>query len=396
MNPLLRNAARPLRELIQGVPLSVRVALVVAPAIVLGQVATIRLMNELRPVVGFFSPQPPPGLWRDGPVFEQRTPGEPPPLPFETFHRLSPEEAERLGLPPRPTRDAVIAFRAEGARRPPWRMLAPIFLTTAILVWLAALWITRPLARLAAAADGLGRDVGRESMPLAGPPEVRRAAQAFNRMQDRLRRFVSGRSDALLAMSHDLRTPITRLKLRLELLPDEHRAGLADDVNLLQARVDQALAFMRGVHRGEALSEIDPTALVATIVERLQDTGADASFDGRAAPILCRPTQIERAIGNLVENAVQHGGSASVSLSDKREQLCIAIRDRGPGVPPDALARLTEPFYRVESSRSRETGGSGLGLAIAKDIIESHGGTLRLANREGGGFEARVELPRSG
>lgn len=395
-------------ELPRRIPLAVRVALVVSPAILAAQFLTMRLMREARPIVGIYGG---PAFFEDGGPgldtthFGRGIAGEtglvPPPgarvemlqLPGGSVRALTEDELKRFE-----SRKAVkhvfrAGFRADPPG-PPWRALTVVFLVTALLVWLSARWVTQPLARLAKAAESLGRDVDQAPLDDRGPPEVRRAAQAFNSMQDRLRRFLRGRGDALLAMSHDLKTPITRLQLRLELLPDEQRAGLAEDVDLLQSRVEHALGFMRGVHRDEPMRSVALGALVATVAERLQDSGAKVEWSGSAAPLACRPAQIERAIANLVENAVRHAGGAEVQIGGNATAAWIVVRDRGPGVPEDLLPRVTEPFFRVEPSRSRESGGSGLGLAIVKDIVEAHGGCLKLANRGGGGLEAHVELPR--
>lgn len=299
---------------------------------------------------------------------------------------FGPDGAPLVSIPMMPLRARPL--------QPPWQHLWLILGTTAVLVWAALAWVLRPMARLADAAESLGRDVHQQPLQEAGPPEVRRAAAAFNRMQDRLLRFLRGRSDAMLAMSHDLKTPITRLRLRAELLPEALRGDFANDIALLQKRIDEALAFMRGVHSEEPMQEVDVHALAATVVEQLQDTGADVSLSGSAAPLSCRQTQFERALTNLVENAVRYAGSAEVELIDSRQQLAIVVRDRGAGVPEHLLHRLTDPFFRVDTSRSRDSGGTGLGLAIVKDIVESLGGKLILRNRAGGGFEARMNFPR--
>lgn len=404
------NAPRLLRWA-QRIPLAVRVALVVSPALIAAQFLTMRLMREARPIVALYEGPPPqfqvrplpPGAASAAVPYPPGEPAFPVPMPGSRIEilrlpeggvrHLTPEELERYRAPL--IRDRMIrgGFRADPPR-PPWRSLAAIFGVTTLLVWIAALWVTRPLARLADAAEALGRDVDQPPMDDTGPPEVRRAARAFNGMQDRLRRFLRGRADALLAMSHDLKTPITRLKLRTELLPDDQRAGFEVDMNLLQTRVEHALGFMRGVHRDEPVRRIALDALLATLAERHEDAGAMVAVSGFASPIDGRPAQLERALANLIDNAVFHAGSAEVELGQHESAAWIVVRDRGPGVPEPLLGRLTEPFFRVEDSRNRDSGGSGLGLAIVKDIVEAHGGALNLANRVGGGFEARIELPR--
>lgn len=412
------------------IPLAVRVALVMAPAILAAQFLTVRLMREAYPILEVYAgPRMQNGDLRRPPGFVPPMPGIPPlvtpvepdPTPerdtggadgADAFQQaptglaLRPLTADEVATMDRRRARMMRHFRVAGpgdrplffrAQRPepPWQAMAAIFAVTALLVWLAAAWITRPLARLAKAAESLGRDVDQAPLSDDGPPEVQRAARAFNQMQDRLRRFLRGRTDALLAMSHDLKTPITRLQLRLELLPDEQRTGLKQDVDLLQSRVEHALSFMCGVHRDEPLQEIALDALVATVIERLQDSGARIECSGSARPLACRPAQIERAITNLIENSLKYAGAAEIRIFDTSDTVSIVVRDQGPGVPDALLLRLTEPFFRVDASRSRESGGTGLGLAIVKDIAESHGGRLCLANAHSGGFEARLELPRS-
>lgn len=373
------------------VPLSLRVALLVSPVIVISQYVTIRLLWENRPVSvlqsssDFGPPRPRPSFMQQ-PGFglpPHDYPGERgPPPPWEAAQNL-----------PHETLGQKLTFAVHNWI-PPWEHLVSIFFITALIVWIAVWWVMRPLNRLSRAAEALGRDVGGEPLAERGPPEVRRAANAFNRMQDRLLRFLRGRSDALLAMSHDLKTPITRLQLRLALLPEHLQAPIADDIGVLQKRVEEALTFMRGVHSGEPMQDVDVNALAAFVVERLQDTGADVTLAGNARKLRCRPGQLERALANVLENAVRYGGSAQLELIDRSDALVLRVRDHGPGIPEALLPRVTEPFFRVESSRNRDSGGTGLGLAITKDLVESMGGSLALRNLAGGGFEVAMTLPR--
>ncbi len=393
---LIRTLLRLPRALYQRVPLSLRVALLMTPVIVLGQAFTVVLLRDALPV----------SVLRSGADFG---PPMPPPrfMPDPGFSFPSPDD---LGGPgPRSLRGAEQRWLDDGGERdssrritfnsrhwlPPWPHLISISIFTALIVWLTSWWLMRPLAKLSRAAERLGRNV--ESEPLAenGSPEIRRAAAAFNRMQDRLVRFLHGRADALLAMSHDLKTPITRLQLRVALLPEAQQATIAEDVGTLQKRVEEALTFMRGVHNGEPMQEVDINALAAIVVERLEDTGADVSLEGRARTLRCRPGQVERALANVLENAVRYGGNAQLSLIDGDDALTLRVRDRGPGIPEALLSRVTEPFFRVESSRNRDSGGTGLGLAITKDLVESMGGELLLRNRPEGGFEVSLLLPRT-
>ena len=387
MTTLMARLRAVLHHTYGRIPLSLRVALLISPVIVVGQYLTMRLLWEMQPVSvlqassDFSMPRPPPRFMPE-PGFR---------LPMRDYDRGPPVPWDNP--PPIDSSGKKLTF----ARRnfiPPWQSLGGIFLITTLIVWFAAWWVMRPLQRLSRAAEALGRDVGGEPLAERGPPEVRRAAAAFNRMQDRLLRFLRGRSDALLAMSHDLKTPITRLQLRLALLPEALQAPIADDIGTLQKRVEEALTFMRGVHGGEPMQDVDVNALVAIIVERLQDTGADIELRGSARTLACRPGQLERAIANVLENAVRYGGSAVLTIRDRSDALTIRIRDRGPGIPESLLPRVTEPFFRVESSRNRDSGGTGLGLAITKDLVESMGGHLLLRNHPDGGLDVQITVPR--
>ncbi len=390
-----------LRRWYRPVPLPVRVALLLTPVIVVSQLATVGLLRNAIPVSVLrsgmdFGPLRQPPRFMADPGFDA--------LLVDPRGSFSARQIPPLGAPPQRLlfqRNFVergeldrppIFFTRRWA--PPWPLLLSQFCVTALIVWIAAWWLMRPLARLSRAAEQLGRNVTSAPLDQSGPPEVRLAAAAFNKMQDRLLRFIRGRSDALLAMSHDLKTPITRLQLRVALLPEWLQAPIIDDVRLLQTRVEDALMFMHGVHSAEPIQDVDVNALAALAVERLQDTGAKVSVAGSARTLRCRPGQLERALSNVLENAVRYGGGAELVITDSAEALTLRVLDRGPGIPEGLLERVTEPFFRVESSRNRDNGGTGLGLAITKDLVESMGGRLDLRNLDGGGFEAALSLPR--
>jgi signal transduction histidine kinase len=257
-------------------------------------------------------------------------------------------------------------------------------------------WATRPLDRLAAAAEELGRNVNRPPLPEAGPVEVARAARAFNTMQRRLIEYLQSRTQLLAAMSHDLKTPITRLRLRSELLDDPKlRDRYGADLHELEAMVSATLDFLRGIDDREPARPIDVMAMLASLQADRQETGAHVSLSGTThAPYVGQRSALRRCIANLLDNAIQYGGSAQVDVDDTPQQLLLRIADEGPGIPADQLEKVFEPFYRIEGSRSRETGGTGLGLAIARQIARAHGGELTLVNRPAGGLEARLLLPR--
>ncbi len=274
--------------------------------------------------------------------------------------------------------------------------LLVLLFTVLLLSLVAVRWLTRPLHVLAAAADELGRDINRPPLPEEGPLEVKRAAQAFNKMQARLVRFIEDRTRMLAAMSHDLKTPITRMRLRAELLEDEEvRDRFEKDLLEMEAMVSQTLDFMKGLDKHQALQPIDVMALLESLQSDYQEMGREVSIEGDAQqPCLGVPQLLKRCIANLLDNAVNYGKRARIVVEEGPAELVIRIRDDGPGLPEAELERVFEPFYRVEGSRSRETGGTGLGLAIARNIAQTLGGDLHLANRPQGGLEAVLCLPR--
>lgn len=281
----------------------------------------------------------------------------------------------------------------------PWKLLASLAIllgATVLTALLAVRWLTRPLTTLATAADELGRDMQRQPLPEDGPAEVVRAARAFNRMQQRLVRFIGDRSRVLAAVSHDLKTPITRLRLRTELLADEAlQEKYRGDLDEMEAMVRDTLDFMRGTDTAEATRPVDINALVETLQADAEAAGATVAVRGSAAaPYPGRPLALKRCLGNLLENGRKYGGAVEVVLEEAGTDLSVSVLDRGPGIPEAELERVFDPFYRLEGSRSRSTGGSGLGLGIARNIARAHGGELTLRNRPGGGLEARLTLPR--
>jgi len=280
----------------------------------------------------------------------------------------------------------------------PWRLLLTLAVLLASVIALtlfAVRWLTHPLAVLAIAADELGRDIRRPPLTEDGPVEVRRAAAAFNTMQARLQTYLREREQMLAAVSHDLRTPITRLRLRAELIEDEGlRAKFARDLAEMEAMTAAALDFLRGACVDEPMQPVDVLALLESLQADLEETGHTVSVQGRTrAPYPAHPLALKRCLANLIENAIKYGTRADVTVEDDVVRLRITIADQGPGIPESQLERVFEPFYRVEGSRSRETGGVGLGLSVARDIARAHGGGLMLRNHPGGGLEAILTLP---
>lgn len=288
----------------------------------------------------------------------------------------------------------------------PWH--SPTFLWAFVLMTAAAalltLWavrrMTAPVTTLAKAAEALGRDVNAPPLPEDGPIEVATAAAAFNTMAARIRRFVQDRTEMLTAIGHDLRTPITRLKLRAEFMEDdEQRRKMLIDLEELEAMVSATLAFGRDAKATEPVSPLDLPELLRTILDEATDAWPDlaekVAYEGPPhLTVRVRPLALKRALANLVANAVNYGGSARIRLTPPADGIVvIEVEDEGPGVAPQELDRVFEPFHRVEPSRNRETGGVGLGLPIARNILRAHGGDVTLANRPTGGLRATVTLP---
>jgi len=278
-----------------------------------------------------------------------------------------------------------------------WLMLAILLVSVLVLASLAVGILTRPLSWLAGAAAELGRDIRRPPLDERhGPLEVRHAARAFNTMQKRLQRYIEDRGKILAAVSHDLKTPITRLRLRTELLDDPAVAArFQADLDEMEAMVQSTLDFMRGTEQAEAVVPVDVSALLESLQEDAAEAGRRVSIHGEVRqPYRGRPLALKRCLVNLLDNAVKYGGEARVGMSDSPAELTLVVADGGPGIPGEMLERVFEPFFRLESSRGRETGGTGLGLGIARNIARSHGGDLVLRNAPGGGLEAVLSLPR--
>lgn len=290
-------------------------------------------------------------------------------------------------------------------RRPGWASsalysLGAMVLAVCLVVVLVVRRVTRPMNRLAAAADELGRGGAPDPVPEEGPEELRRTTRAFNRMQERLERFVRDRTHLLAAISHDLRTPITSLRLRAEFIEDpEVREKILETLDEMQRMAEETLAFAREDATREDTRTVDLSALLGSLCDDLADLGLEVTCqEAPRRPLPCRPTALKRALRNLIENAVAYGQRARVSLESEAETVRVLIEDDGPGIPEADFERVFEPFVRREESRSRETGGVGLGLAIARSIVRAHGGDIALANRAagegtGGGLRVTVSLP---
>jgi signal transduction histidine kinase len=273
--------------------------------------------------------------------------------------------------------------------------MAAMALGIALASVLVVRWITRPLRRLADAADAIGADLRARPLPEDGPEEVRHAAAAFNAMQGRIRRLVEDRTEALAAMSHDLRTPLARLKLRAGFLPEgEDRARMEADIAEMEAMVSRTLDYIREGRDAEPAKPSDLAAILQTLASDAADAGHDVAYDGPPRVVLpLRRLAAKRALSNLVENALRHGaGPVRLSVRDGEGQVVVEVADAGAGIPPADRARALEPFVQLDAARGR--GGSGLGLAIAARFAEASGGALDLGDAPGGGLVARMVLPR--
>jgi signal transduction histidine kinase len=264
--------------------------------------------------------------------------------------------------------------------------------------WLAVRLATRPLEQLAQAADTLGPDLKAERLPEDGPDEVARAARAFNAMQDRVATYMTERMQILAAISHDLQTPITRMRLRVDVMDDSAQgAKLQQDLQEMESLVKEGVTYARTMHGAtEVLHRVDPDALFDSLVCDYLDAGKTVSLHGRiGAELVTRPQALRRIVGNLVDNALKFSGEAEIRVNEPRDgTVTLSVLDRGPGIPPESLEAVFEPFVRLEGSRNRHTGGTGLGLAIARQLTLTMNATLTLHNRPQGGLEARLVMRR--
>ncbi|MHB0671717.1 ATP-binding protein [Roseomonas mucosa] len=280
---------------------------------------------------------------------------------------------------------------------------ATLLSTTAMAVGILVLGllvvrlIARPLRELSNAADRIGRPGQTVTVPEEGPREVRQAAQAFNRMQARIDRLIADRTQALAAVSHDLRTPLARLRLRAGFLDDtEVQQQIDADLDEMDAMIGSTLAYLRGDEEQEEVRSADIAAMLQTLCGDAEDMGKTVTYEGPSqARLPCRAIALKRAFANVIDNAVKYGTSARVALTDLGRELVVHVDDTGPGIPEEQLESVFQPFYRLEQSRNRGTGGSGLGLAIARQAVGRHGGSVTLENLAGGGLRASIRLPRA-
>ncbi|WP_213939995.1 HAMP domain-containing sensor histidine kinase [Pseudomonas sp. dw_612] len=270
------------------------------------------------------------------------------------------------------------------------------FVSLIIAAWYGAKLLSRPIQRLSDAAERLSENLDSPPLDESGPREARQAAHTFNKMQRRIIEQVQQRSRMLGAVSHDLRTPLSRLKLRLEQIDDNKLQGqMRQDLDDMIGMLDATLTYLHEQRTSEARQWMDVQALVESLSENAQDQGADVQASGHCAPLQVQPMALRSCINNLMDNALRYAGDALITLEDSREHLVIRVIDHGPGIAADKREAVFEPFFRLEGSRNRNSGGVGLGMTIAREAAERLGGQLSLEETPGGGLTAVINLPRT-
>jgi signal transduction histidine kinase len=272
------------------------------------------------------------------------------------------------------------------------------FTAVLLLALIAVRFAVRPLKEMASAAEALGRNMYRAPLPVRGPFEVRSAAQSFNTMQRQLTDGIAARTRFLSAVSHDLRSPLTRLRLRVEMLPDvEWRSRLRGDLDEMEAMVRATLDAVQGVEITETRHDIDLNSMLESIAEDAREAGHRIGIEGRALrPLSGYPRNLKRCLQNLLDNALHYGEEAAIHVSDSLDAVQIVISDRGPGIPDETmLERVFEPYFRIGMPNETTAGGTGLGLTIARSIAAAHGGTLILRNRPDCGLDAVLTMHRN-
>ncbi|MDB6060667.1 MAG: putative sensor histidine kinase [Verrucomicrobiaceae bacterium] len=321
----------------------------------------------------------------------------PPPAP-EPMNNRAPSERDMFVFNPRPPGPP---FEQRPLARHRWLNPGFImgftvqFLALAIAAWFGARTIARPIQQLRDSATKIGDNINTPPMAAFGPDEIREATHVLNRMQERIRSQLEERGRFLAAVSHDLRTPLTRMRLRVTHIADNFdKEKMNNDIDEMAAMLDATLNYLRGEAQTENWNQLDIQALVETIAEDAQESGFAVTVSGSANPLLAQPQSLRRCISNLVANAVQYAGHAELSINDSTTSVIIEVIDHGPGIPENKINSVFEPFVRLEVSRNKNTGGVGLGLAIAREAALRNGGELTLRNAPGGGLIARLTLPR--
>lgn len=344
----------------------------------------------------FFGPEHPP----DEPPPARYEQGMPPPAPTPGNARAQPDARqpgapdrrgpEQHDGPPRPHHEKRL-------RLPPdfWYGFTLQLLAVSLMAWYGARRLARPIEQLTRGARELGRTLDAPPIAETGPLETRQAARLFNTLQGKLRQQMTERSQFLAAVSHDLRTPLTRIRLRSTQVQDTQlQTRLNQDIDDMADMLNATLAYLRDNSQQEDWQQLDIEALLQAMAEDAQELGQPVSFSGHAEQILTLPATLRRCLDNLLGNALRYGECAEILLQQQDDYVEICIRDHGPGIPEAQLARVFEPFVRLEDSRNRHTGGTGLGLTIARDAARRMGGELVLSNAADGGLKATLRLPR--
>jgi signal transduction histidine kinase len=381
------------------VPLFLQVLSLVLLSLVCAQVVNILIIFSLPPQVPDFYRVPEivealngqPVAHRDGtPPLIVSLGQTPPDAGYLSVYtrRLIADLAQALKISPN---DIVVASE-------PPRWLGYHDVVSAVALAPAALWFARrlaaPISAFAAAAERLGRDPQASPLQLDGPVEVERAAIAFNEMQGRLRRYVEDRTDMVAAVAHDLRTPLTRLRFRIESAPDVLQAKMIADIDQMEAMIGATMAFVRDASSPAERRRLELVSLVESVADEMAETGLDVTAEvGPPVVINGDPVALRRLVNNLLDNAVKFGVSARARVYREESTVVIEVDDDGPGIPEAERERVFEPFHRGEPSRSRQTGGAGLGLAVVRSVARAHGGDAHLQNRSEGGLRARAHLP---
>lgn len=283
----------------------------------------------------------------------------------------------------------------------PWQqrlllVLAIAAVAVSPLAWWFARRMAAPIAALAAGAERLGRDPTAPRLDVRGSAEVTAAVNAFNEMQERLQHYVEDRTEMIAAIAHDLRTPLTRLRFRIEAAPEDVRTKLAGDIDQMDAMVSATLAFVRDASKPRERVKLEITSLVETIMDEAAETGADSAAEASGRVVVDGdPVALRRLITNLVDNALKFGSAARGRVFTENGMAVVEIEDNGPGIADDQIEKAFEPFHRLEASRNRDTGGIGLGLAVVRAIARGHGGDVSLKTKREGGLRAQVRLPLS-
>lgn len=288
-----------------------------------------------------------------------------------------------------PVRSGMAAWRA---RLVLWLLAALV--TVLPFAWTLARWVSRPIAMFAEAAERIGRDPRATPLPVEGPAEISHAADALNEMQCRLNRYVDDRTLMIGAIAHDLRTPLMRLSLRIDRVPEELRTAMERDIEDMEAMISAGTAYVREAAEVRPRRRLDLRSLAESVADDYADRGEPVTVvDGDHIVMEADAVSLRSVFDNLVGNALRYAGHAEICLEETHDAIAIVVRDRGPGVDAADLDRLFEPFFRAERSRNRDTGGIGLGLASVRGVARAHGGDAVATNRDGGGLIVRVMLP---